>query len=169
MLKPFTFEHFETFSDIKHGIFPRHGGVSKNKFHSLNLSINSGDEPLKVRNNRKLVSEFLDISPDFLFFPQQCHSSNIKIITQQTKIVSLNNTDALICSQPGIAIGILTADCVPILFYDPVKRLIAAAHAGWRGTVKKIGIHVLEKLRAEFNSVPEEIFIGIGPAICLNK
>lgn len=164
-VKTFTFNILEPFSEINHGIFTRQTGFSQNTYSSLNLSFNSGDEPEKVKKNRNIVAEFLKINSNKLFFPHQCHTANIQIVTHDTKLTDLDETDALICSEPGLAIGILAADCVPMLFYDAEKKIIAAAHAGWRGTIKKIGNYVLEKLITEFNSRPEDIYIGIGPAI----
>lgn len=142
-------------------------------FTTSDLPLKYGErEDLKdqIEENKKLVAEGLKIPPENLIIPQQTHSDNVKRVKGKRKkekenISLLENTDALVTNEPNIALALNFADCVPILFYDPVKKIVAAAHAGWKGTVKKIGIKTAEKMVKEFNSKPSDIIALIGPAI----
>lgn len=135
-----------------------------------------------VEENKKLVCKGFSIPQENLFIPVQTHSDNVAVIrckeakTQRCKENSYSpihlfthspfkNTDALITNQKNIAIALNFADCVPIIFYDPVKKVIGVAHAGWRGTVAKIGPKTVMKMVDEFCSNPADIVALIGPAI----
>lgn len=117
----------------------------------------------EVENNKKLLCEHFGIPYENLVIPQQTHSDNIGIIEKIPQ--TFENTDALVTNKRGIALALNFADCVPIIFYDPVQKAIAIAHAGWRGTVAKIGPKTVEKMIEEFNSKPEDIIALIGPSI----
>lgn len=120
----------------------------------------------EVENNKKLLCEHFSIPYENLVIPQQTHSDNIGVITQLTAHCSqFTDTDALVTNQPNKAIALNFADCVPIIFYDPVKKVVAIAHAGWRGTVTKIGPKTVDKMVAEFGSKPKDIIALIGPSI----
>lgn len=132
----------------------------------------------QVENNKKLVCKELNIPLENLIIPQQTHSDNVAVvkvnrersseilITQSlSHLVTYENTDALITDQCEIALALNFADCVPILFYDPVKKIIAAAHAGWRGTATQIAPKTVQKMIEEFGCRPSNIFAAIGPAI----
>lgn len=149
---------------VKHGVVLRTGGYSKGMYQSLNLSSKCGDDITAVNRNRKLLAEWLGIESDKVLFPDQCHTANVSIVANH-ELPSLTETDAIITNQHKLAIGVLAADCVPVLFYDAVNGVIAAAHAGWKGTVQKIVPKVIELMAEKFNSKPEEIWVGIGPAI----
>jgi YfiH family protein len=161
--------HFENLfkeKDVYHYTSSREGGVSTGKHSSLNLSYNVGDDPQNVSKNRKRLAEELKITIDKLIFPEQVHGSNIRIINSHEEVEEeIPGTDGLITQVPNIYISVLTADCVPLLFYDPVNKVIGAAHAGWKGTVKHIARKMVEKFREEFKSNPENILAGIGPSI----
>lgn len=132
-----------------------------------------------VENNKKFLCEKLNIPLENLFIPQQTHSDNIRCIDAKTHrgiensyspihvftYSPLENTDALITNQPNIAIALNFADCVPVMFYDPVKKVIAIAHAGWKGTAASIAAKTAKKMIDEFDSNPEDIIALIGPSI----
>lgn len=160
----FTFSNINQYHSVKQIITTRLGGKSIGNFESLNLSFKVGDNSDSVKQNRAIVSDYLKIKPTDLFFPDQCHTSNIKIISQGN-IPDLAETDALITSVSGIGIGVLAADCYPILFFDPVNEIIAAAHAGWRGTVKSIASKVVLQMKGNFGTKASDILVGIGPGI----
>lgn len=140
----------------------------------VNAFFTTRDLPLKfgerkdlieeVENNKRLVCEGLKISYENLIIPQQTHSDNVRLVEIKNQ-KNFDNTDALITNLPQIAIALNFADCVPILFYDPIQRVIAAAHAGWRGTVAKIGVKTVDKMVENFSCKPEDIMALIGPAI----
>lgn len=117
----------------------------------------------EIENNKKLLCEGLKIPLENLFIPQQTHSDNVEIIDLKKR--NYQECDALITNKPQIGLALNFADCVPLIFYDPVKRIIASAHAGWRGTVAKIGVKTVEKMVLEFGSNPVDIIALIGPAI----
>lgn len=149
-------------------------------FTTRDLPLKSGERKdliKEVENNKKLLCEELDIPFENLVIPQQTHSDNVAIVNRKEETVNgttspltshfslYENTDALITNQPNIALALNFADCVPIIFYDPVKKVIAAAHAGWRGTVAKIGPKTVEKMIKNFSCKPKDIIALIGPAI----
>lgn len=120
----------------------------------------------EIEDNKKLLCEELDISLENLIIPQQTHSDNVEIIECGAAAqAAYKNIDALVTNQPNIALVLNFADCVPILFYDPIKKVIAAAHAGWRGTVAKIGPKTVKKMAKNFSCEPKNIIALIGPSI----
>lgn len=138
-------------------------------FTTRDLPLKAGErEDLvdEIKNNKKLVCEELQIPQENLIIPQQTHSDNI--VVAKCKVQSAKcyeNTDALVTNEPNIALALNFADCVPILFYDPVKKIIAGAHAGWRGTAAQIGPKTIQKMIEEFSCEPSDIIAAIGPAI----
>lgn len=151
-------------------------------FTTRDLPLKSGErEDLieEIENNKKLVCEGLNIPLENLVIPVQTHSDNIEVLklgslvawknkSQTSKLpTSLNfqNTDALVTNESQIALALNFADCVPLIFYDPVKKVVACAHAGWRGTASKIGVKTVQKMVDEFGSKPKDIIALIGPAI----
>jgi YfiH family protein len=164
------FSHLYRYDDILHYVSSRGGGVSKGIYHSLNLSYTAGDDRENVAENRKRLAEELGITPAHLVFPGQNHSANIRIIRSEDEVKEgITRTDALITQLPQICISVLVADCVPILFYDPEKKVVAAAHAGWRGTVESLAVKVVETMKREFISDPATILAGLGPSIGPNS
>ena len=111
----------------------------------------TGDSADSYMGNRKALGKLLGISPGQMAFPRQTHSSQIEIVGEIQK-KELQGVDALVTNTPGICLCIQTADCVPILLFDPVKKVIAAVHAGWRGTVQKILLHTAQKMNQISNA-----------------
>jgi len=148
-------------------------------FTTRDLPLKYGErEDLKeeIENNKKLLCEGLNIPLGNLIIPIQTHSDNIEVIFDPSPRPSpprgegainspFENTDALITNLPNIAIALNFADCVPIIFYDPVKKVIAVAHAGWKGTASKIAQKTVEKMVNEFSISPKDVIALIGPAI----
>ncbi len=164
-VKPLLFGHLNKNAEtITHGIFTRLGGVSRSGYSSLNLSYKCGDESEHVRQNREIVAGFFNIPVSNLLFPDQTHSNNVQIITKENQ-VNMDATDALITDKPGVAIGVLAADCIPLLFYDPVNEVVGAAHAGWRGTVGNIVGNCLSVMNANWGTNSADVLVGIGPGI----
>ena len=124
------------------------------------------DQPANVDENRQRLARALEITPAQFLLPKQTHSDHIQVIRKpDDKKLDLSNTDGLITNVPGIAVSVLTADCVPLLFYDRVRNVIGAVHSGWRGTVKGIAQNMIQTFKTEFNSRPSDILVGIGPSI----
>lgn len=149
-----------------HGFTTRLGGVSAGVFESLNLGENRGDEPAAVRENYRRLKEALGIRK--LCFTKQIHKNAVRYVTsadaREPFESSLYECDGLVTDEPGLALIIFTADCIPILLCDPVRRVIAAAHAGWRGTVADIAGKAVDAM-TKLGCVPENIRAAIGPGI----
>lgn len=168
----FQFRNLAEFPDLFNFSTTRGGGVSSGKYQSLNLGFNSGDHPDEVIQNREILSRSLNIPSAKLVFPKQVHSANIRFLQNNFLQLSdegrkeiLKETDALITDVKGLCIAIKTADCVPVLLYDCNKKVIAAIHAGWRGTVQNITALTIQKMVKEAGSDPRDILAGIGPSI----
>lgn len=154
----------------------RNGGVSIGEYASLNLGNTSDDVAGYVYQNREKLCGMIGIDLSNLMIPRQTHGSNIRIIDQDILSLSkdeqailLNDTDALITNVPEVCIGVTTADCVPVLIYDPVKRVFAAIHAGWKGTVGQITAKTIEKMQLQFGCNPSSMKAAIGPSISVEK
>lgn len=166
----FCFNKFLEHQNITHFITTREGS-NKNVYNSLNLAIHIGDDYDKVMGNRKLVAEAFNFSPENYIILNQVHGNNIAVVKKikgfledRSKIIP--TSDAVITNLPNFCLTLHVADCVPILFFDPKKKVIGAAHAGWKGTVKQIALLTVQKMSEEFNCDPADIVVGIGPAIC---
>ncbi|MDH3973116.1 MAG: peptidoglycan editing factor PgeF [Deltaproteobacteria bacterium] len=155
---------FKNHSQIIHAFSTRTGGYSKAPFDSLNLSCKTGDEKNNVKKNIERLNLFLSIdSPPF--FLDQVHGNNVLVADDIKSHESHYPFDAIITSNKEKAIVILTADCLPLLLYDPVKSVIAAIHAGWKGTSLQIAEKTVTKMKERFKSDPAHIIAAIGPAI----
>lgn len=145
-----------------HGFFGRTGGVSTGLYASLNGAPASKDDPVAVRENRRRVADAFGDVP--LVTLQQYHSAVTVTVTEPWPVEDSPKADALVTSQPGILIGLNTADCAPVLFADPVAKVVGAAHAGWKGAVAGVcesAITAMEELGAR----RENIRAAIGPCI----
>ncbi|MFO7829462.1 MAG: peptidoglycan editing factor PgeF [Bacteroidales bacterium] len=157
------FENLLKFKDITHFSTTRTGGFSKSHLASFNLGYTVGDEPKNVTQNLNLLAGVLDIEKKQMVSPKQTHSKNIGVVKSTKDIFP--NTDALITNVAGICIFVRTADCVPILLYDPVQKAIAAIHSGWKSTIQEISKHTIELMQKEFGTNLENLIAGIGPSI----
>lgn len=149
---------------LRHGFFTREGGVSEGVFATLNCSFGSGDDPARVAENRRRAMDRLSLPPDRLVTCHQVHGREAVLVEQLWSHSDRPRADAMVTRTAGIALGILTADCVPVLFADPDAGLIGAAHAGWRGALGG----VLEATVAAMQSAGgrlDRIAAGIGPCI----
>ncbi len=150
----------------------RQGGVSKDNFSTFNLSPFSGDVNSDFQKNLQILSNEIGLPADKIIIPFQTHETEVKVIdfgffelNETAKGKFLYGVDALITNLPGVCIGITTADCVPVFFYDSNKKVIAVAHAGWRGTCAGIVAKTIGKMMSEFGCNPTDIFAVIGPSI----
>ena len=166
------FPSLEKYTGMTHFVTTRHGGVSAGNYDSFSLGFFSGDNPDSVAQNRTILCNAIGISPDNLFIPYQTHSDLICVIDgdfiSQNEIQQaqrLNGVDAIITDQTGICIGVTTADCVPVLIYDPVRKVAGVAHAGWRGTVVRIAGKTVRLMSEKFGCNPQDLVAAIGPSI----
>ncbi len=143
----------------------RHATAIDAPYEGFNITSYTGDDIHHVTTCRETLCQQLGITPDRLFLPRQVHGTRIVEVTPTTQASDLEGIDALITSLPHVCIGISTADCVPLLLHDTRTGAIAAAHAGWRGTVAHIGRLTLEAMHDTFGTRPEDIECAIGPSI----
>ena len=153
----------ESCDGIRHGFFTRQGGVSKGMYGSLNCGLGSRDDAESVRQNRALVAETLGVPAGRLLTLYQIHSARAVIVDKPWNGEAAE-ADALVTRTPGLAIGALTADCAPILLCDPQARVIAAAHAGWRGALSGIAEATMAAME-ELGAKRERVVAVIGPSI----
>jgi YfiH family protein len=166
------FTGLNSFPGLFHFSSLRVGGTSKDNYSSLNLGLNSGDAPHNVLANRMKLCDALDIDSAKFVLPKQTHSATVKVIDpdffrfdEHERKAFLNETDAVITNIEGVCVAIKTADCIPVLLFDPKRKVVAAIHAGWRGTIQNIVLKTIIKLTEEFGSQPADLFAGIGPSI----
>ena len=144
---------------VHHVIATRGGGVSEGIFRSMN-------------ENFRRISEVLGIPEDHSVFTDQTHTVNVRTVTEEdagkglTRARDYTDTDGLITDVPGLALGAFFADCVPILFADPVRRAIGISHSGWRGTAGRMGEVTILRMISEFGCDPKDIICAVGPSIC---
>lgn len=166
------FSNLADFTGLTHFTTTRDGGCSTGPYSSFNLGYHSGDLPESVTANRLKLCDALEINPERLVFPKQSHSATARIIDARFFAMHgeerkhlLDETDALITNLRGVCIAVKTADCVPVLLYDPKQRVVAAIHAGWRGTVQNIIGATINRMKDEFGSDPSDLVAGIGPSV----
>ncbi|MES2730411.1 MAG: peptidoglycan editing factor PgeF [Bacteroidota bacterium] len=161
----YQFPLLTPFPSLIHFVSGRHGGVSEGELGTLNLGFRVADNPQHVTENRRRLAASLGIAADQLVFPAQTHSARVQVVKADTSIEDLADTDALITQITGRCICVMSADCTPILLYDPVKQAVGAVHAGWRGTVSKILTHTVQAMQEHFGTQPAHLLVGIGPSI----
>lgn len=149
---------------LSHGFFTREGGHSAGIFASLNCGLGSGDDKDTVRRNRRVVADALRVEEPWLLTAYQVHSPEAALVSAPWTSEDRPKVDALVTAAPGLALGILTADCGPILFADREARVIGAAHAGWKGALTGVTGRTLD-LMEEQGARRENIVAVIGPMI----
>lgn len=166
MTKIEAFKHpFLTQPNIQHGFFTRKGGISTGPFASLNISYSSGDDPIHIVENRKRAMEHLGLNPQHLIINKQIHSNIAVYVNKPYEDRGEEvNADGLVTDQPNLVLGIMGADCPPVLFADYKHGIIGAAHAGWKGALSGILESTID-LMIEKGAKLENINAIIGPAI----
>lgn len=162
---------FEKTKKVNHCFSSRLGGVSEGIYSSLNLGFNRGDSDDKVLKNFEIICDAINVNTENLVFSDQIHEDKIIVVDESNrgqgyKVPSdIVGVDGLITKSKNVALTTFYADCVPLFFLDPVKEVIALSHAGWRGTVHKIGYKTIIKMKELFNCNSKDILVGIGPSI----
>ncbi|MBU8891538.1 MAG: peptidoglycan editing factor PgeF [Bacteroidales bacterium] len=162
-IKYLQFQNLSVHNNITHFSSTRVGGVSSGHLYSLNTGFTVHDNPKNVTNNLELLAKSIGFEKSHMVSPKQTHSKNIGIVKSGHDIFP--DTDALVTNVPGICIFIRTADCVPILLFDPVEKVVAAIHSGWKSTIQKVAKHTVRIMQKEFGTNPKNIIAGIGPSI----
>ena len=151
-------------SAVRHAFFTRQGGVSDGPFASLNCGFGSRDDPAKVEQNRAIAAARLGLMPERLVTCHQIHGTAAVTVELPWRRTDNPRADAMVTAVPGIALGVLAADCAPVLFADPAARIIGAAHGGWRGTLAGV-MEATVAAMTGLGAVPAQIRAGIGPCI----
>jgi YfiH family protein len=168
MIDFYRFKQFEDYSGCIHAVSTK----SVSEPYTFSLALHTGEEELEILNNRKKVASLLGVDDDLDFIvADQTHSDHIKVISEKkTKgweglEDAVFDCDALITNKKGVILTILTADCVPILLYDREKEVVAAVHAGWKGTKSQIVAKTVLKMKETYGCSPRDILAGIAPSI----
>lgn len=167
-----SFPMLEKTGILTHGFSTRLGGVSEGIYRSMNLSFSRGDRKEAVMENFRRFGSAIGVKPEDMVFSRQTHTANIRKATKADKgkgILSpadYDDVDGLVTDVPGLCLVTLYADCVPLFFADPVRKVIGLSHSGWRGTVQKIGAVTVRMMEREYGCRPENILACIGPSIC---
>ena len=161
MLSALTLERL---AGVRHGFFTRAGGVSEGEFASLNCGYSSGDDPLRVETNRARALDRLGLAAASLCTVRQVHGWDVVVAREPQPKRPTVEADALVTDRAGIALGVLSADCAPVLLADPDAGVVGAAHAGWRGARAGV-IEATVQAMVELGAAPERIHAAIGPCI----
>ena len=157
---------------VVHGFSTRLGGISEGIFSTMNVSFTRGDREEAVRENYRRLGRAIGFSCEDLVCSDQTHTTNLRVVTEEdrgkgfTRPKDYRDVDGLVTDVPGLVLATFYADCVPLYLVDPVRRCIGLSHAGWRGTVGKIGKKTVELMKEQYGSCPENLRAAIGPSIC---
>ena len=166
-----TYNSLSEINFINHAFSTRLGGVSEGEFTSMNMAFNRGDNPENVTENYKRICKSAGFDFDSLTASAQDHNTFVRAVTSENKGVGiykprdLHSVDALITNEKGVTLVTYYADCTPLFFVDIKQKAIGLAHAGWRGTVGRIGEKVVKKMTELYGTNPADIVAAIGPAI----
>lgn len=165
------FHAFDEMKFVNAAFSTRFGGISTGHLSELNLGFGRGDSDETVRQNFSLFCESMGVSSQTLVLSDQVHDTELAVVDEKDTCRSvikkrLKGVDGLLTAQSDVCLATAYADCVPLLFADPVRKAVAASHSGWKGTVKRIGEKTVKKLQESFGSRPEDIVVVIGPSIC---
>ena len=167
-----SFDLLEQTGAAKHLISTRLGGVSEGIYGTMNYSYNRGDNRRCVDENFRRTAALFGKGPEAFVCSDQTHTVNVRKVTRADAGKGVvcpkdyRDVDGLITDEPGLILATFYADCVPLLFVDPVRRAIGCSHSGWRGTVQEMGRVTVEKMVMEYGWRPEDIRAAIGPSIC---
>ncbi|HCA29676.1 MAG TPA: peptidoglycan editing factor PgeF [Ruminococcaceae bacterium] len=167
----YTFPAFDALGFIRHGFSTRLGGVSTGIYKSMNLSFTRGDDPHSVRENFKRFCHAIHVDASNVVISAQEHHTAIYNVTAAdcgrgiTRERGYSDIDGLITNHAEVVLCTQYADCVPLFFADPVKKVVATAHAGWKGTAARIGAVTVERMCSDYGCSPNAIIAGIGPSI----
>ena len=166
-----TFPAFDRTGKVHHAFSTRRGGMSQGYYASMNLGFKRGDDAQTVMRNFQRMSQATGIYVGDMVFSDQVHGDRILYVDQQyrgsgiVKQPMLEQVDGLITDKKHVALVTFHADCVPLFFLDPVREVIGLAHAGWKGTLKKIGASMIRRMQEDHDCDPADILVGIGPSI----
>lgn len=165
-LRYYTFSLLDD-QPVLHGVFTRLGGVSPQPWESLNQGGTVGDERPRVVENRRRVFDVMGLPVESIYDAWQVHGTHVICADQPRPLDQPHaKADAILTDRPGISLFMRFADCVPVVLFDPRKRVVGLVHAGWRGTVDRAAGVAVEQMRAQYGSQPENVLACVGPSIC---
>lgn len=170
-LEYYTIPSFNETGLVKHMFTTRIGGFSKSPYNTLNLGLKTGDTREDVIKNFEKVASLLEATMEDIVLSHQTHDTQIRVVESHDKGKGIvlprdyEGIDGLVTDVPKIPLFTFFADCVPIFFLDKSKKVIGLAHGGWKGTVNKIAANMVDSMRENYNSRPEDILVAIGPSI----
>ncbi|HTU37897.1 MAG TPA: peptidoglycan editing factor PgeF [Acidimicrobiales bacterium] len=157
------------------GVTTRHGGVSGSPYDTLNLGLHVGDSPACVATNRARAAAAFGVTLDTVVFAQQVHGAQVAVVGRddggrgaRADADAVPGTDALVTSEPGVTLAMMVADCVPLALVDPVRGVLAAVHAGWRGTAAGVAGAAVDAMRS-LGARPERVRAFLGPAVAPDR
>ena len=161
-----TYPLLERTNVVKHGFSTRLGGVSTGDCATKNISTTRGDAPEAVEENKRRLAGALGVKVEDFTFTYQTHTTNVAVVREEDRGTRFMETDGMVTNVPGICLVTFYADCVPLYFVDPVKKVIGLSHSGWRGTVHKMGKVTVEKMTEVYGTNPADVVAAVGPSIC---
>lgn len=161
-----TYPLLERTNVVKHGFSTRLGGVSTGDCATMNISTTRGDTPEAVEENKRRLAGALGVKVEDFTFTYQTHTTNVAVVREEDRGTRFMETDGMVTNVPGICLVTFYADCVPLYFVDPVKKVIGLSHSGWRGTVHKMGKVTVEKMTEVYGTNPADVVAAVGPSIC---
>ena len=165
-LRYFQFDLFDQ-QPVLHGVISRQGGFSQTPFDSLNTGGTVGDDHLSVLKNHQRIFDAFDVEFSSRLDVWQVHGTDIVCGDKpRDPDTRHEKADGILTDNPGVTLFMRFADCVPILLYDPLKKVVGIIHAGWQGTYKQIARVAIEKMVSCYGSKPGSVLAGIGPSIC---
>lgn len=156
------YDLLESFPHVLHGTFSRHGGVSADRFASLNVGDGTADKHEAVKINREIIRKAVGVPK--IVYPHQVHGNNVQRVTGKNH-EQVVQADALYTTEKNIGLGVTHADCQAAIFYDPVHEAIAVAHCGWRGSAQNLYARVIETLQRELGTQPHNLIVCISPSL----
>lgn len=161
----FHFERLSAYPELLHAVATRHGGVSQAPWATLNLGGSVGDDPAAVHENHERLCRRLGVARNHLVTAFLTHSDKVAVVGRADWGQRYTDTDALVTNTPGVYLTLRFADCVPILLYDPRRRVVGLVHAGWRGTLALITQKTARLMGEVYGSAPDDLIAGIGPSL----
>jgi YfiH family protein len=172
LLRLLFFENLKEYKEIRHFVSTRSGGFSNPPYGSLNLGFHVGDDPERVLRNRNRLANSIGIPLDQFTMASQIHSGNVTIVSEELRgkgcinhEEAISATDSMVTDVSDICLMVLVADCVPMVFFDPSRKVIGIAHAGWQGTLRFVARNTITAMERAFASLPRDIVVGMGPSI----
>ncbi|MCA9373680.1 MAG: polyphenol oxidase family protein [Candidatus Gracilibacteria bacterium] len=165
----YQFHLLQKFSDqIDHAVFSRHGGVSKTPYDSLNVRYGIGDSHSNVDKNRQIILD--GIGYEHMVSADQTHSKNVQIVDEeflkfQPDGQEVDDVDAFVTNLREVPLMIQVADCQAILLFDPVRNVVAAVHAGWKGLVQNVSGATIDVMKSHYGCDPSNVLVGISPSL----